>query len=267
MTLRVIDDVETFLREEEIDKAIAAKGIQPWHRELKAGDYFVQFANFGTGLIPIFSLGMAIELDEEDGDPDEYMHPDYIFTKSFSALCPDGELGDVHRSRPVLKLTKAQFELFAKKSFKVTVEDVKKTVEANLHVQLWGLIRCRDMSPRKNLSYKTVCKIIMENGGYLRDGVKASKAGNIYYLGSTTKNCIYVYNTDFGARVSVGDCLDERTFTSKDVADKFFAQLRFETTGFVREIPALTVDELVNALCPLQLSTFNFSTSYVVETP
>lgn len=266
MATLVIEDVELFLREEAADQAIAATLILPWHRELKAGDYFVQFANFGTGFIPIFSLGMAVEMDE-DCDPDEYIHPDYLFTKSFSALCPDGELGDVHRSRPVCKLTKAQFELFAKKSFKVTIEEVKETLSANLRVQLCGPVRCRVMA-RKNLSSKSVCKLVMENGGYLREGTKLSKDYNVFYIGPTTHNKVTVINTQYGASVSIGDSVESRFFQSKEVADKFFAQLRFETTGYTREAPALTVDELVNSIWGLpQLSTFNFSPSTVVKTP
>lgn len=133
MGIHFVTDIEKFLKEEEIAQTIAGQKIKPWQREVGNEDYFVSFADLGSGeRLPVFSQVMVPTMDEEDVEDGEepYTHPDYVFTKSFSVLCPTGELGDKHRSVIAKKITKAEFETFAK-FWPQTESEVLKTFSAN----------------------------------------------------------------------------------------------------------------------------------------
>lgn len=120
MTVQSFVDIEDFLRTEEIAQTLAGQKIKPWHREIGPGDFFMSVAEIpGHAPLPVFSKVVVPDVEpvEEDEEPleEEPAHPDYVFTKSFSVFCPEGELGDVHRSVIFRKLSKEEFESFSKK--------------------------------------------------------------------------------------------------------------------------------------------------------
>lgn len=63
--------------------------IYPWQADLEPGQFAVRY----RAGIPIFS-----EILPYPDDVSEHHKKNYVFTRSYSSVCPDGELGDVHRS-------------------------------------------------------------------------------------------------------------------------------------------------------------------------
>lgn len=76
-----------------------------WQRQVKPGDLVLREVD-STGAVPFYSFSEVLT-DEEEGDP-----PDgWVFTRTFNAICPEGEYGDAAISTFVAPLTRAQFEL------------------------------------------------------------------------------------------------------------------------------------------------------------
>lgn len=108
----VIDDIDDFFRAEQMAQGFAAAKIKPWQRDLKPGDHFVRFSNG----IAIYSKVMPIFEEDAEGEETDVeksqADSDFRFTKSYSAACPDGELGDVHISTVFKQITEGEFKSF-----------------------------------------------------------------------------------------------------------------------------------------------------------
>lgn len=118
---------ELFRYEYEAKKVADAK-VTTEQTSLKPGDFCIRYVKAGTASIAIYSKildaadfilkGRKIEdLDEEERTEyedvrDSYQEgnmKNYRFTKSYSCLCLEGELGDVHISTIERKISKEEF--------------------------------------------------------------------------------------------------------------------------------------------------------------
>lgn len=115
-----VSGLDDFLCLEEMAQGFAAADIKRWQRELKTGDCFVHFAEG----IAIYSEILADEDDPEDNG-------DYRFTKSYSIVCDDGELGSVHLSVVYKKLSREQFEGLRAKGWPADEDNVKAFLRSN----------------------------------------------------------------------------------------------------------------------------------------
>jgi hypothetical protein len=86
MPIEPVHDLEDFFDRERRAKAAADARIRPEQAELAKGDYFVRQSD---GLpIPIY--GQVLKA------PYRAKHMQgYRFTKCYSQMCPDGEMGDI----------------------------------------------------------------------------------------------------------------------------------------------------------------------------
>lgn len=124
MGIQSFDNIDDFFAAEEAARQHADSTVQG-HQELAPGDFFVRehagIRIYGEILDAATQLlnGRAIvdledeEIDEYDDTMDLYRAPHmrfYRFTRSFSQLCPKGELGDIHLSSVSRKITAEEFK-------------------------------------------------------------------------------------------------------------------------------------------------------------
>jgi hypothetical protein len=95
-------------------------------KALKAGDFCVRVAHgfriYSELIDPVESVLAGRNLDDLDDEEREELlaeremrsqphMADYRFTRSYSLACREGELGDIHLSNVIEKLTKEEFEV------------------------------------------------------------------------------------------------------------------------------------------------------------
>lgn len=91
------------------DEAVRVYSDSPeWKKSLKAGDYFVRVCPY-EGLT-IYGQCIDSKYPEDQESIEEGRTRGYQFSRCYSVLCPEGELGDTHVSHMSAKLTKEQFE-------------------------------------------------------------------------------------------------------------------------------------------------------------
>jgi hypothetical protein len=94
------DSFESMMEEIETARVAADARVKDWQKELKAGDYCVQwYVQYG---FPIFH---KILESHYTGDLENYR-----FCFSFSEACPEGERGDMHICVVQAKITKEVFD-------------------------------------------------------------------------------------------------------------------------------------------------------------
>lgn len=109
-----LDEMLVYIRE---CSESADMRVEPWQEAVKPGDYFVRssegFTIYGKILDPVQSeIDAGAGEDEVDyqrqlRDAPHMKH--YRFTKSYSDLCPEGELGDVHVCTLTAIISEAMF--------------------------------------------------------------------------------------------------------------------------------------------------------------
>lgn len=99
MTIYSFDDTDDMFEAMRKDQETADARVHPWQEAIKHGDYVVRP---GPGF-PVYSE----ILEEPEDRPSELKS--YRFTRSYSAACPKGELGDIHVSTIERKLSKREF--------------------------------------------------------------------------------------------------------------------------------------------------------------
>lgn len=82
---------------------------------MKAGDHFVRLVD-ENGVLAIYGEFVTADTADTDGDEDMdfYSQPhmkNFRFSRCFSILCPEGELGDTHVATIGKKLSPTQFNL------------------------------------------------------------------------------------------------------------------------------------------------------------
>lgn len=121
-----------FFEAEDRNRKAADANVNPEQSALKPGDFFVRHAYgitiYGEIIDPVtLSLnGRRIEdLTEEEQEEirdirelynDETMK-NYRFTRSYSSVCPDGELGDIHISTVSRTISREEFLSAQKKGW------------------------------------------------------------------------------------------------------------------------------------------------------
>lgn len=113
MTIRSVDSIEDFFSEERENQEAAALKIPSWAGSIKAGDFFVRKVDVYGETLTIWSEVLPASSDEdEEGNeiPGTYEGTAYRFTRSFSAVCTTGELGDVHISTVERLITREEFQ-------------------------------------------------------------------------------------------------------------------------------------------------------------
>lgn len=119
--------LEDFFAAETTAAAAAAERVQEFQKALKPGDYIVRSQNgfiiYGEIIDPVVKM-----LDDETGLSEEQLEEmqaehdyeiqlrnqphmaAYRFSKCFSQLCPQGELGDLHISTVTKVISKESFD-------------------------------------------------------------------------------------------------------------------------------------------------------------
>ena len=121
-----MDNIEGFFAEEAAAQVEAAANVQPFQAALKPGDYIVRSQNgfiiYGEildptpalveeeGLDPEALAEMRAEHDYEVQLRNQPHMAAYRFSKCFSQLCPQGELGDLHISTVTKVISKESFD-------------------------------------------------------------------------------------------------------------------------------------------------------------
>ena len=115
----------------------ADERVTPQQQRYRPGDIVVSDSGYG---FPIFHEILDIEKIARDdlwkhGDAvedeciyllDLYREPhmkNYCFTRSYSEACPEGELGDIHRSIGQFRISRENFEEIRQKGFRLEQED------------------------------------------------------------------------------------------------------------------------------------------------
>lgn len=111
MTLYSFDSLEDMFAFMQRDQEIAARA-QKTHPikvdDLKHGDYFFSVRPD----LDVVILGHVIETTEYEEDNEsiqENRKRGYVFSKCYSPLCVEGELGDIHVTNVSGKLSEAEF--------------------------------------------------------------------------------------------------------------------------------------------------------------
>ncbi len=118
--------LEDFFAQEATEAAAAAERVQPFQKLLKPGDFFVRaqsdFIIYGEILDPTPDPISEEGLDEEELEEARAEHAfelklrnqphmaAYRFSRCFSRICPQGEMGDIHISTVVKVISKESFE-------------------------------------------------------------------------------------------------------------------------------------------------------------
>jgi hypothetical protein len=111
MRVTTFDNLDEFFEQIEESRQTADSHVEPWQTELKPGDHFVRLINEG-GIFAIY--GEIIEPEFDEDEENFYLEPHmahYRFSRCFSVMCPQGELGDTHVSTIGQKLSPTQFNL------------------------------------------------------------------------------------------------------------------------------------------------------------
>ena len=108
----MFDDIGDFLKEEQRAQDEAALRIPPWAATIKVGDFVTREHKSRSHTFRIWSEVLPMTEEDEEGNEIEgsYEGHAYRFTRSFSVICPDGELGDVHLSVIERIVTRDEFE-------------------------------------------------------------------------------------------------------------------------------------------------------------
>jgi hypothetical protein len=107
--MRIINDIDEFFEAEKQNRETADSHVEHWQEGLKAGDHFIRVHH---DLI-IYGKVEGIKYKE---DREVYAQPHmkhYRPTRCYSAICPDGEYGDIHVSTVSTKISPTQFNLAA----------------------------------------------------------------------------------------------------------------------------------------------------------
>ena len=121
MSVRSFDSIEEAFHQIQLDKTVADARTQDWQRAFEVGEYFLA----ASGSIPIW--GQVIQEYEEcfsclgedssegcsecQGQGEVRIDPDLSqrFTKCFSYICPQGELGYTHGVTILRKISEYSF--------------------------------------------------------------------------------------------------------------------------------------------------------------
>lgn len=100
--------------------------VQPWQKEMKVGDKFIQVSEEGGSIHAIKDDGsleevspgikrlMTIYGEIVEPDPEDYMDEFTILARCYSVYCPEGELGSVHRALFSARCSNEDWEMFKK---------------------------------------------------------------------------------------------------------------------------------------------------------
>jgi len=114
--------MEDFFELERRAREAADQKVQPRQAALKVGDFFVRQAHGLTVYSEVLDAAALIldgravedlteeEREEYEGVRDSYKEMEnYRFTRSYSRVCPKGELGDVHVSTVSRVISREEF--------------------------------------------------------------------------------------------------------------------------------------------------------------
>lgn len=95
--------------------------VKPWQRKLKPGDFAVRWYEGMTIYSEILDP-VALATDDEGREYIKRLYAlphmkNYRFTRSYSVLCPEGELGDVHVSSLHQQCSEEQWARAVEKKF------------------------------------------------------------------------------------------------------------------------------------------------------
>lgn len=102
MSVTFYDNFEDMMEALDEAREAADANVKDWQKELKKGDCFLQFTDYGFDI-----YGEVLE--EYDKETDPHMEH-YRFCKCYSPAVPYGELGDVHVSVIAGKISEQAFE-------------------------------------------------------------------------------------------------------------------------------------------------------------
>lgn len=126
-TVQIFTDYESMVKAVQANREHADAQVTDWQTTLQPGDHFY-YESHGLPIVGvILPPGGKTEAELAVMDPEDaaelreeastYAMPhmkNYRFTRSYSEVCPDGELGDIHVSSVRRKITEAEFnELLA----------------------------------------------------------------------------------------------------------------------------------------------------------
>ena len=123
MSLRSFTSVEAMLDAIEKDQVEADNAVGSWQATLGPGEYFIRVGPDDVAIycevldpsLPVVGKGPYDQeyLDELKESAAWYSEPhmrNFRFCRAYSIFCVGGELGDVHISTAVLKISKDNFE-------------------------------------------------------------------------------------------------------------------------------------------------------------
>lgn len=120
MTVKTYDNVEELLADIQKARQAADDAVGPESVQFKEGGFYARF--HPSGLIIYGEILDPIQEEIDAGADEEEVEfqrqlrarphmKNYLYTKSYSVACSDGEYGDVHVSAMDVPLTKEEFEL------------------------------------------------------------------------------------------------------------------------------------------------------------
>jgi hypothetical protein len=118
--IQMFESVEAMFAEIETQRSAADARMQPWQQALKAGDFVLRYEP-SEHLLIWGALRDPVEDDRECGaDEDELVYVRDLYAsphmvgfragRHYSVIVPDGEIGDIHVSTVLCKLTQTQFD-------------------------------------------------------------------------------------------------------------------------------------------------------------
>ena len=150
MTIKSFDNLEDFFAAETTARNEADAGVEPFQAKLKPGDFFVRvYAHadvviYGEILVPGSDEELTEDgLSEEDlaeikaeyeaeaalRNQPQMRH--YHFSRCFSQMCQEGEVGDVHASTIAAVIPRSSFEEARKLGWPSTMAFVKRIANLN----------------------------------------------------------------------------------------------------------------------------------------
>jgi hypothetical protein len=89
--------------------APSAHDIKPWQRALSPGDYAIRVRDLADNQYTPRLVVLFYKVEPCNYVEDEWLLPENIFVTGYSIMCPEGELGTVHRSLVHAKISVKEF--------------------------------------------------------------------------------------------------------------------------------------------------------------
>jgi len=119
MEIKSFDSMEEMFEELDNQRKAADDRVEPWQRKLRPGDYAVRWFEG----ITIYSE--ILRPSSEDRALYKQPHMKHFrLTRSYSVVCPEGEIGDVHVSTFHHLCDAKQWERAVEKGFPSEMQDV-----------------------------------------------------------------------------------------------------------------------------------------------